>query len=80
MTNRNYNVIETEDMCAEELQTILNDRADCFFEIDCAVGTKIVMSAPSMMRSAVKTTEEKVADSLKGIELNLLAQTFRSAT
>ncbi|MBC1290615.1 hypothetical protein [Listeria booriae] len=80
MTNRNYNVIETEGMRAEELQTILNERADWLFEIECAVGTKIVMSAPPMMKSAVRTAEEKVADSLRGIELNLSAQTFKSAT
>ncbi|KGL38492.1 hypothetical protein EP56_15095 [Listeriaceae bacterium FSL A5-0209] len=80
MTNRNYNVIETEGMSAVELQTLLNEKAAWLFEIDCAVGTKIVMSAPPMTKSAVRTTEEKLADSLRGIELNLSAQTFRSAT
>lgn len=65
MTTRNYNVIETDCMSAEELQILLNEKAYSS-KIDCVIGTKIVMSSPSN-----KTEAERAADRLLNFSTKL---------
>lgn len=48
---RNYKVVETEGMSAEELQQVLNNATDGFpeMQIDHAVGTKIILGYESLL-------------------------------
>lgn len=50
---RNYKVVETASMPAEELQRVLNDATDGFpeMQIDYVVGTKVILGYESLLNA-----------------------------
>jgi len=74
-SHRNYKVVETKDMSAEELQQVINKATDGFpeMQIDYVIGTKIILGYDSLlnekgrMEAKLKTSLAVVASQRLGV-------------
>lgn len=70
---RNYIVVETDGLSADELQTILNQATDGFPEkqIDHVVGTKLILGYESLLNEKGRA-EAALVKTLKPLSNNMM--------